>query len=374
MVKVMKGDDSFREHSKARIQFSNEILIYTEVLPQFIHLLQSSDSPIKGDSWCPKVLYGVAGKFPDYSNQYETMLVMEDLTFDGFQAGPRNDLDENHLILMARKIAQFHACTYAMKINKDKNLDRLVERLTPFNFAADGEELHTNAVLVKIGIERIMKFLNDHPEELDCESFKTDMNKLSNKYAEAPINLMQKFLTRDEYSVILHGDYNRNNVLFKYENDIPVDLRMFDFQQNRYASPAIDVSFFMCMNMPSGLRERLWDPLLRQYHSSLIDTLISILKCKPDDEKLEPYTFSNIMDHFRRFALYGGMIASHFLPWMLCSEEECAQLAYHFAKDVDSPELKHWTMICGGESVDRRLVEIFRHLSQMGCFSIVDDD
>ncbi|XP_053694599.1 uncharacterized protein LOC128742295 isoform X2 [Sabethes cyaneus] len=374
MVKVMKGDDAFRERSKAIVQFSNEIFIYTEVLPQFTELLQSSGSSIKGDSWCPKVFYGAAGKFPEYSDQYETILVMEDMKLNGFEAGPRNDLDESHLTLMVKKIAQFHACTYAMKVNKDKNLDRLIEGIKPLEFVEGGKEFHSYAVLTRLGLERVLEYIDKHPKELDSESFKCDMTKLRDKYGKAPVHLMQKLLERDEYSVILHGDYNRNNVLFKYKDGKPVDLRMFDFQENRYATPAIDLAFFMCMSMPTGMRERLWDPLLRQYHESMTETLITILKCKPDDEKLKPYTFENFMQHFQRFGLYGGMIASHFLPWMLCPEDECAQLAYYFAKDMDSPEMKHWTMVCGGEAVDKRLVEIFRHLSQLGYFAVVHND
>ncbi|XP_055539206.1 uncharacterized protein LOC129726478 isoform X2 [Wyeomyia smithii] len=374
MVKVMKGDDAFREHSKAKVQFSNEIFIYTEVLPQFTQLLLSSGSPIRGDSWCPRVLYGAAGKFPDYSDQFETMLVMENMTLDGFKAGPRQDLDEDHLMLMARKIAQFHACTYAMKINKDKNLDRLIEGIIPLNFLEEGKVFHSYAVLIRLGLERILEYIEKNPKELDTESFKKDMVKLRDKYGKAPVNLMQKFLKRDDYSVILHGDYNRNNVLFKYENDRPVDARMFDFQENRYATPAIDLSFFMCMSMPTGLRERFWNPMLRHYHESLTNTLTSILNCKADDEKIQIYNFENFMKHFQLRGLYGGMVAAHFLPWMLCPEDECAQLSYHFAKDLDSPEMKHWTLVCGGEAVDKRLVEIFRHLSQLGYFGIIDED
>ncbi|XP_055539207.1 uncharacterized protein LOC129726480 [Wyeomyia smithii] len=349
MVKVMKGDETFREHNKAKVQFSNEIFIYTEVLPQFTQLLLSSGSPIRGDAWYPKVLYGAAGKFPDYSDQFETMLVMENVALNGFKAGPRHDLDEDHLMLMANIIAQFHACTYAMKIMDHKNLDQLLIGITPLNFAADGKELHSNAVLVKLGLNRVLKFIDKHPEELDSESFKKDMIKLRDKYAKSPVDLMQKFLQRDQYSVFLLGDYNRNNVLFKYEEGHPADLRMFDFQLTRYASPAIDLSLFMCMNISSNLRARLWSQILRHYHNNLIKTLTDILICNPDDEKLKPYTFEKFIKHFQKFALYGGMVATHFLPWMLCSEEECAQLAYHFAKDLDSAEMKHWATVCGGE-------------------------
>ncbi|XP_058821995.1 uncharacterized protein LOC131683753 [Topomyia yanbarensis] len=373
MVKVMKGDDSFRENCKAIIQFSNEIYIYSEVLPYFKQLLLSSGSLISGNEWCPRVVFAAAGKFPEYSDQYETILAMENISFEGFISGPRNDLDKDHLVLMARKIAQFHACTYAMRIIKDKNLDRLVQGITPLNFVEGEKEFHSYAVLIRLGLERVLEYIDAHPKVLDSEQFKLDISKLRNKYGKSPVHLLQKFLERNEYSVILHGDYNRNNVLFKYEDGKPVDIRMFDFQENRYGTPSIDLTFFMCMSMPTGLRELMWNPLLEQYHESLLQTLTGILKCEPDDKRLEPYTFDNFKKHLTRFGLYGGLVAAHFLPWMMSPEEECAQLSYHFAKDLDSPEMKHWTMVSGGEAVDKRLVEIFRQLSQLGYFSIIDE-
>lgn len=374
MVKVMKGDDAFRESSLAKTQFTNEIYIYTKVVPAFIDLLASKGCSTRGENWCPKILYGTAGKIPGFSDMYETILVMENMTLDGYRAGPRNDLDEYHLVLMARRIAQFHACTYAMKILDKERLEKMVDGIIPTNFAKDGNVFISYAVLFRLGLERIFEYIDKHPTELDSEKFKTDMTKLRSKYGKEPIHLMQQFLERNEFSVILHGDFNRNNVMFKYEEEKPVDLRMFDFQENRYGSPSLDLTFFMCMSMPTGFREEFWNPLLKHYHDSLMDTMVDILKCDKDDPRLGIYNYDNFMKHMTKFGLYGGMVAAHFLPWMICSEEECAQLSYHFTKDVNSAEMKHWTRVCGGEAVDKRLIEIFRHMSQLGLFSIVDDD
>ncbi|XP_055638318.1 uncharacterized protein LOC129776608 [Toxorhynchites rutilus septentrionalis] len=374
MVKVMKGDDTFRTECLSKIQFSNEIVIYTKVLPCFQKLLQTTKCSVTGDNWCPKVLYGTAGHIPEYSDQFETILVMENMTIDGFTSGPRNDLDEEHLTLMARKIAQFHACSYALKITNDKQLAELEDELAPLNFIKGEQVFESYAIVFKRGLERVFKYIDEHPESLDNEKFKKDIANLRDKYSDEPIRLMQKFLKRDEYSIILHGDYNRNNVLFKYEDGKPVDIRMFDFQEHRYGTPAIDLFFFMCMSMPTGLRERFWSSLLKEYYDSLMSTLTDILKCRESDKRLKPFQYDRFMEHLNRFALYGGMVAAHFLPWMLGSEEECRQLSYHFMKDASSAEMKRLTMVCGGEVVDRRLIEMLRHLSQIGCFSIVDED
>ncbi|XP_062565106.1 uncharacterized protein LOC134227550 [Armigeres subalbatus] len=374
MVKVMKGDEAFRESSLAKLQFSNEIYIYTKVVPEFIQLLTSRNSSVRGENWCPKIFYGKAGKIPNFSSIYETILVMENMTLDEFRAGPRNDLDEAHLKLMTKNIAQFHACTYAMKIENKEKLETLVNGIIPMHYSKDGQIFNSYAVLFKLGLDRIFEYIDNHSSVLDNDQFKTDMMQFRTIHGEEPIHLMQKFLERNEFSVILHGDYNRNNVLFKYENDKPVDLRMFDFQENRYGTPSIDLTFFMCMSMPTGFREKYWNILLKYYHDHLMGTLVDILKCDRNDSRLETYNYNNFMNHMKKFGLYGAMIAAHFLPWMLGSEEECGQLAHHFTKDLNSSEMKHWTRVSGGELVDKRLIEIFRHMSHLGYFSIVDGE
>ncbi|XP_062563763.1 uncharacterized protein LOC134226790 [Armigeres subalbatus] len=374
MVKIMKGDEVSRETSQTNVQFTNEVYIYSKVLPAFKDLIKSRDCAAQVDTWCPKVVYSKAGVIPSFSSMYETILVMENMTMDGFKNGPRNDLDEAHLTLMAKRIAEFHACTYALKIMDEESINTLVEGIIPLNFIKDGQLFKSYAAMFRNGLERIFGYIDEHPEHYNSEQFKTDMAELRSKYGKEPIRLMQKFLQRDEYSVILHGDYNRNNVLFKYENGNPVDIRMFDFQENRYATPSIDLTFFMCMSMVTGFREQFWTALLKCYHGSLIDTLIDILKCDKNDPRLETYSYNNFMDHMKKFGLYGAMVAGHFLPWMLGSKEECALLAEASWRDIESAEMKHLTMVAGGEAVTKRLVEIFQHMSELGYFSIVYDD
>uniref|UniRef100_A0A182PE62 CHK domain-containing protein n=1 Tax=Anopheles epiroticus TaxID=199890 RepID=A0A182PE62_9DIPT len=372
MVKVMKGSDEFRESSMGKTQFTNEIYIYTKVLPVFQELLSATDSGLTGD-WCPKVYYGAAGHFPAYSDQYETILVLEDISPLGYKAGPRIDLEEEHLRLMARHIASYHACTYAMRIRKDARLATLIDGIVPLDFVSGDKTFTSYDVLFKLGANRLYKYLDDHPDQLDTEAFKQDVHNLRQRYGVTPISLMQDLLRKDEvFSVILHGDYNRNNVLFRSDGaGKPVALKMFDFQENRYATPVIDLAFFMYMSMTEAVRNQCWDAVLLEYHTALLEALAAILKVPKSDTLLDPYRLEPFLEHFKRHAMYGVIVTLHFLPWMMCPEEECEQLAYHFARDIHSKELAHWTMVCGGEEVDKRLVGVLRHASSKGYFDVV---
>ncbi|MBO8695574.1 phosphotransferase, partial [Staphylococcus aureus] len=50
-------------------------------------------------------------------------------------------------------------------------------------------------------------------------------------------------------SVLCHGDFNRNNLLFRYDDGgRPVDALAYDMATMRYGSPVLDLSFFLYMN------------------------------------------------------------------------------------------------------------------------------
>lgn len=71
-------------------------------------------------------------------------------------------------------------------------------------------------------------------------------------------------------SVLCHGDFNRNNLLFRYDDGgRPVDALAFDMATTRYASPVLDLSFFLYMNTDRRIRDDHWDALLDEYCAAL---------------------------------------------------------------------------------------------------------
>uniref|UniRef100_A0A2M4A6J2 Putative juvenile hormone-inducible protein n=1 Tax=Anopheles triannulatus TaxID=58253 RepID=A0A2M4A6J2_9DIPT len=371
LVKVMKGSDTFRRQNLGHVLFPNEINIYANVLPGFDRFLEQCGSALRPSEWCPRTYLSAQGHFPAYSSSFETFLVMENVTPRGFRTGPRLDLDEAHLTLMAEVIAKYHACSYAMRIRAPHTLDRLVEQIIPLNFLQEGKVFFESYdVVFRLAAERLFTYVDANPHELDSERFRRCVDLLRTKYGRNQSLLMQRFLERDPtYSVILHGDYNRNNVLFRYVDERPVEVLMIDFQENRYGSPALDLSFFMYMNMTPELRERgFWDELLTRYHRQLMRTLGVILQCARDesDERLAPYREDQFRQHFARYALYGAMVALNFIPWMMSDKEECAEAGSSFEEDVHSEEFRRCTLTVGGEPVNRRITAVMRHACKMG--------
>lgn len=377
IVKIMKGDKNFRDSTKSSTLCSNEVYIYKEVIPYYQKFVADSGASLKAD-WVPRVYYADYKVFPELSEEKETILALENLKPLGYRLGPRIDLDENHLRSMIKLIATYHAVSYAMRIQNDSMMETLAKGLIPLSFVkSDGEDLDSYKILFIIALERFFGVVEKDPKFSKIEGFSEVVQKFKQNYSKRPTVLMQKFLeTDDVFSLILHGDYNRNNVLFQYEQpegyDAPKNIKMFDFQEVRYATPVIDLAFFMYMSLPTALRPALWDSLLELYHETLTISLMDLLKCKKDDARLAPYSFPKFLEHFKKFAFYGVMIGIHFIPWMACPEEQCKQMSHLFETDLHSPELQQLALICGGSDVDDRITSIAVHAFEKGYMEIFE--
>uniref|UniRef100_A0A182QRM3 CHK kinase-like domain-containing protein n=1 Tax=Anopheles farauti TaxID=69004 RepID=A0A182QRM3_9DIPT len=371
MVKVMKGDDDFRKKSLGLVLFPNEINVYSAVIPTFERLVRDAGALIDFNTLVPRIYLAEAGvRYAAYSDQEETFLAMEDVSHRGFVPGPRLNLDQPHLELMARKIAQFHACSYALRIGgRSDKLQTLVDKIIPLNFLQDGKVFFESYDIVfKVAFERLFHYFDEKPDVIATHSLHERIDTLRRKYGKTPSELMQRCLARDDiYSVILHGDYNRNNVLFRYENETPRDVMLIDFQENRYGSPALDLSFFMYMNMPpEAWASGGWDHLLTVYHQELMRCLCGIVKIEPEDERLEPYRFDRMKTHLKQHFIYGAVIAIKFLPCMLANEEEVQEIVHHFHTDITADGFRNIYLIAGGDVVNERISKVILHAADQG--------
>ncbi|CAG9808590.1 unnamed protein product [Chironomus riparius] len=378
IVKIMKGDHDFREKTSSFLQCSNEIYSYRNVIPYFKKFI--TENPVttfNPDKWVPRIYYADHKVYKELNDDVECVLALENLTPQGFRLGPRIDLDEKHLSLMVEHIASYHAVSYAMRIKNDSMFGELASGLNPFEFLSDdGKEMQSYNILYKIGLERVFT-LAEKTEELHSDTALMDsVKKIKEKMYERPVVIMQKLLAKDDtFCVFLHGDYNRNNVLFDYEKsegfDSPLELRMFDYQETRVATPTIDLAFFMYMNNIPTI-EGIWDELLELYHRTYMKCLIDILKCEENDPRLLPYSYENFINHFTKHAFYGVMTCFHFVPFMACSSEECERISYLFETDMKGDEFRQILQVCGGKSLDDRLISALVHSHKKGYLKIFD--
>lgn len=366
----MKGNESFRKKSKALLQSSNEVFVYSTIIPHF--------SKVTSDQWIAEVYFADCGSFSQLGSGQETILALSDLSALNFRmSSDKIDLDANHLRVMARKIASYHAVSFAMRVRQDPMLENLIDGLIPFHIQSETQgDLEPYKYLCPISFERIFEHVSATSKHQSSKSFMEDLNRFKITLSTDFLGLMEGFLRTDnhQFAAILHGDYYRNNVMFKYENcdgsEAPVDLRMFDFQEVRYASVVIDLSIFMYMHVHASLKPVIWDELLEFYHETLIDSLTGLLKCEKNDARLEPYSIKNFLDHFKKFAFYGVCVSIHSIPWMASAEEETQKISDFFEKDMHHPEFKKLLKVCGGVDVSERIVDNVKHASEKGYMKI----
>lgn len=374
VVKLMKGSVEFRTTSKSYTQFSNEVFIYTDVIKAYKKLLKNENIPksaIDPDKWVPVLYFGDYNLYPSLSDTYESILAVENLKVLGFRNGPRLELDKQHIFMMTKTIAEYHSLTYAMRINKDPKLWELKKGIKPLPFNEPDGSKNIFYIIYRIGLDRFFEYLDRSPEHQEPEQFRQDMEVLRKKFMENPTDIMDRMMVDDKaWSVILHGDYNRNNIMFKYEKETgyenPLELRMIDFQLIRYGSPACDISFYLYFNMTPELREEIWDDVLKYYHDNLIASLATILHVPKFDHMLKGYSYENFLKHISNHMFYGTMICFHFLPWMMCSEEECNKLSGLFEKDMLSKEFYDYGLIAGGDEPNLRMTLAAKHASSKG--------
>ncbi|XP_055849166.1 uncharacterized protein LOC129914120 [Episyrphus balteatus] len=392
IAKFMKGDEHFRVSSRCYIQFANEILIYSQVIPYYEEVLSKANvETIKAEHWIPKVYvaqYGtIKGLSDNGTTSSESILVLEHLKEKGYRMGPRLYLDKPHMLAMFKPLAEYHAMTYALRIKKDAKLKELIKSVVPLPFVETADSVNNfYDPIYRVAFDRFFNYFERcklsiiSPENSDDVKLEENINRLIKNYKKAPTKLLELIRTiRDEddkkYAAILHGDFNRNNVMFQYKegDDNPLDCKLIDFQELRYGTPAIDLSFAMFMNMEPSIRNEFWMELLVAYHKTLYNTMSAVLK--PSDEEtrksLESYSFDNFYKHFSKYAFYGVMICMHFLPWLCGTEEELNILSQEFERDVHGEKFYKYSFSAGGDEANKRIFELFKHASKNGYMNII---
>lgn len=199
--------------------------------------------------------------------------------------------------------------------------------LTECCYGADAEPRWNSAL--RPVVQRGLRSLKERLEKEPAAGERLERLRRAEARLENPFAIMRGAATCEKPgSVIVHGDFCRNNMLFKYDGeDQAVGVCFFDLQNSRqvgtrfgterfascilvrcfecfpslrfrYGSPAVDLSFFIFLNTSAELRATHWDELLGTYFESLESTLQRLLRGhEPPDDFGEQHC--SINDKFR---------------------------------------------------------------------------
>jgi thiamine kinase-like enzyme len=240
-----------------------------------------------------------------------------------------------------------------MKKLKTSRFHAMVKNIRAWNPGSSSPE--DVSYVYKTTSYRGVKYL-ERRQEMD----QATLDRLKNRLEHAGQHVVDLMEPKEPLALLCHGDFCRNNILFRYDSGKPCDAVLFDLQHVKYASPATDLSLFMYLNTSSELRDQHWDDLFGEYHATLTRTLARILDCSVEELLLD-YGLDEFQKDFITHGFYGYMICSYFLGETSVRREY--QIDYKVMCHRNVRELADVYNSLGDERVSQQLADILKHLA-----------
>lgn len=196
------------------------------------------------------------------------VVAISDFSADGYSMSKSLvNLSMDHILISMKTIGKFHGASFAMKHNHRSQFDAMRMQLIDALF----KERAAFKTTMRNGCTRATNSFRKTANDSDVvtESFLQDIEKL---FCEELVQFLRaKYAPKEPLAIICHGDFLRNNIAFKYDNDgLATDAMLFDFQTVRYASPMLDLCLFMAISTGYEIRQKYFDEIFRTYYDAVI--------------------------------------------------------------------------------------------------------
>jgi hypothetical protein len=370
MVKAMPFDGIIKVLQNSVDQFFNESKIFSEIVPL---LLQNCAKSSYGDKEEASVSCNLSAVYDLFPKCYYVspdpdngMIMLQDLRMFGYKIGGDKTmlLDYDHIAMALEGLARFHALSYGMKKKDFERFERhVVSQIRDARrFVRKQAVSDSITVGYAMCMRHTMTLILDKFNETqlkECGLYADKIRRVREKIDNCPELLRELLVPEEPLAVLCHGDFNMNNMLFRYDsNSRPSGVKFFDFQTPFYASPAIDLSFFLFLNGSPELWANGWDDLFSIYHRTLLDALSEFLDC-PQEELQPQFSLEAFKEQFSKYCLYGFMLGTCFI--MGNSEKSDGVKSFEmFSNGVPSLQemdvlMKENMKLVNGEVIDRIL-------------------
>ncbi|XP_011176499.1 uncharacterized protein LOC105208389 [Zeugodacus cucurbitae] len=311
IVKTLPEEGNKHDMLSQSQLFETEINMYNVTLPKIAHILKIHGDPI---TLAPRILY--------CSLKPHKIIVLEDISEQGFEMMRNRFPTENEMKKIYRKLAKLHAVSYMMaQCEEYKNV-------TQYQCGICSSDSILEYEMFKSAIHNFIKLLTSQPEvDIYAPKFQAMESEVLRKCHE--LFCAHRNGIKTEALVLNHGDFHLKNLMFKFdENSQMQDFIMVDFQLSVYAPPIIDLTYSKYM-MCSSLMRNNYNIYLRTYFEQFNQTLRAI-NYHGDYLKYCELKLSSL--RHRHFSIF---IISFFLPllytFLSLSPEEL--------KDTDSSKI-----------------------------------
>lgn len=235
-----------------------------------------------------------------YMDGENDFLALENLNNYGYDTTSRQEaMDINLCRLIMKTLGRFHAMSFVIRDQCPQMFEEMSNALEETYYSNRLKPWYNDfsKIQIDIALDALEKTYGGTIVEERAKKFLLD---------GSVYDKMVKFThARNRYSVIGHGDCWVPNFLVHTTKvdgrDIPVKAKMIDFQLARFASPVIDISFFIYSCTTEELRVQYYDDLIKTYHTSL-SQLISDFGSNP--EYLFPFTALEVSESTLRFQYF----------------------------------------------------------------------
>lgn len=207
--------------------------------------------------------------FNEYPNCYRTVntessesLFLEDLSVRGFVMVDRytKDITVEHVLLLMRSLAKFHAISFAMKDQQPRQFNELTSSMDEVWLNIEDKDRWNHFTKQSQHLKNVLS------REEDAHLLGRVEKLLEVEVIAA--NCIDSKITG--CAVISHGDMWQNNLMFRYnDSGNPIEISLFDWQISRYSSPIIDIVYFIFCSTTKELRDKHYDDFLNVYHTTL---------------------------------------------------------------------------------------------------------
>lgn len=195
----------------------------------------------------------------------EKIIVMPDLSILGYRTHPKQTyFDQTHAQLVVSSLARFHAAFANYFTKRNQTHPIFTEEHKFFN-----EEPFGDAPWLKSSAKVTYNILKEF--SIKAKQYPANLEEnLGELYIKAYNSL---HASEDTLNVIIHKDLWANNILFQYEEGLPINAVLVDFQLSRYAPPTFDLMSLLYMTTSSEFRDCYENEILEQYFEVFADNL-----------------------------------------------------------------------------------------------------
>ncbi|XP_047501418.1 uncharacterized protein LOC125047249 [Penaeus chinensis] len=280
------------------ISFQKEQVFYQ----QLVHLIQSQlqeidQIPLK----VPKCFY-------TSQEENREVIFLEDLQPRGFRMFDRKKgMDVGHTKLVLEELARLHAASYVLKSRIPDLAEKCpILKLDYFNYG-DNAAQTIQGVYAK-HVDMVQGMLNT------IGGYEVAENWLARNKTRG-LEIMENQLQRvSPFDVLCHGDCWINNVLFRYEDNVPVEVMLLDFQLCRQASLATDLSFLLHTSLEGHVRKTNLETFLDIYFS----TFFGVTEA---GKTAMPFSRQELRQEYRNRLEYGLLMSLFVNILILCGGE-----------------------------------------------------